>query len=547
MKETLKSLISEALKAIGAPVDTPIEIEVPREDKFGDLSSPVAMGLARALKKAPLQIAKDIIENLPGRQMFQKIEIAGPGFINFTFTPAFLHKALSLVLRDGASSLRSNVGEGKRIQIEFVSANPTGPLHLGHGRGAALGGALSNLLEAAGYDVEREYYVNDAGRQVTMLAESVYSRYMSLFGKDYPLPEDGYRGGYVEDVAREMKETEGDKYVDAEFADVERTFMDFALERMLNLIKKDLGEFNIPFDTWQSERALHDEGSVQHAIDFLRDKGLIYEKDGALWFKAEKFGDDKDRVVIKNDGQHTYFASDIAYHLKKVERGFEEVINIWGADHHGYVARLEAVMDALGAGRDKLTVLLVQMVSLLRGGVPVQMSKRAGEFVTLKDLMDEVSADIVKFIFLTRRHDSQLAFDLESAKANSSENPVFYVQYANARINSIFNKAGDESVDISGLEDADLSSLTHEDELRLMRKLLSYTIAFEQAARAREPHKITFYLQELAGQFHPFYNAHRVIGDSPEQTRARLALCMAVRLVIVEGLTLLGLSAPDRM
>ena len=547
MKETLKSLLRDALKAIGAPEDTHIEIEVPREEKFGDLSSPVAMGLARALKKNPRQIAEDIIANLPGREMFSNIEIAGPGFINFTFIPAFLQKALSIVLTDGAASLRSDIGQGRKIQIEYVSANPTGPLHLGHGRGAALGGALAKLLQAAGYDVTCEYYVNDAGRQVIMLGESVFCRYLALFGKDYPMPEDGYRGEYVEDVAREMKDSEGDRYINTEFGDVERIFIDFALERMLGLIKKDLGEFNIPFDSWQSERALHEEGSVKHAVEFLRDKGLIYEKDGAIWFNAEKFGDDKDRVVIKSDGTHTYFASDIAYHLKKVESGFEEVIDIWGADHHGYVARMEAVMDALGPGREKLTVLLVQMVSLMRGGEPVQMSKRAGEFVTLKDLIDEVGADIVKFIFLTRRHDSQLAFDLEAAKAESSENPVFYVQYAGARVNSIFIKAESEGVDTSGLEAADLSALTHEDELRLMRKILGYSMAFEQAARAREPHKITFYLQELAGQFHPFYNVHRVIGDDQAQTRARLALCKAVRLVIVEGLTLLGLSSPDRM
>jgi len=547
MKNTLKNLLFEALKAMGAPAETHIEIEIPREEKFGDLSSPVAMGLAQALKKSPRAIAEDIVNNLPERDIFSSVDIAGPGFLNFTFTPAFMHKSLRQVLKEGASTLRADVGQGKKIQIEFVSANPTGPLHLGHGRGAALGGALSNLLEAAGYSVTREYYVNDSGRQVSMLGESVFCRYLALFGKDYPMPEDGYRGEYLEEVALEMKAAEGDRHMNADFPDVERVFMDFALEHMLGLIKKDLGDFNIPFDSWQSERALHESGAVQHAIDFLRDKGLIYEKEGALWFKAEEFGDDKDRVVIKNDGQHTYFASDIAYHLKKVESGFDEVVNIWGADHHGYVPRLEAVMDALGAGREKLTVLLVQMVSLMRGGEPVQMSKRTGAFVTLRELMEEVGADIVKFIFLTRRHDSQLNFDLEAAKANSSENPVFYVQYAGARINSIFNKAESEGVDISGLESVDLSALTHDDELRLTRKILGYTMAFEQAARYREPHRITFYLQELAGQFHPFYNAHRVIGDDPAQTRARLALCRAVRLVIVEGLSLLGLSAPDRM
>ncbi len=547
MKETLKELIHRSLVAIGAPADTEIKIELTRDPKFGDLSCSAAMGLARPLKKNPRQIAQDIIDNMPGKEMFSNIEIAGPGFINFTFTAPFMQKSLSLVLNDGAESLRPNVGQGKKIQIEYVSANPTGPLHLGHGRGAALGSALSNLLSATGYDVTREYYVNDAGRQVIMLAESVFCRYMELFDKEYPMPEDGYQGDYIKDVARELKDIEGDKYISAEFKDIERELMDFSIERMIDLLKRDLGQFNAGFDSWQSERALHDEGAVQHAIDFLKDKNLIYELDGALWFKSEQFGDDKDRVVIKANGMHTYFASDIAYHLKKVESGFDEVINIWGADHHGYVARLEAVMDALGAGREKMTVLLVQMVSLMRSGEPVQMSKRTGQFVTLKELMDEVGADITKFIFLTRRHDSQLAFDLDVAKAESSENPVFYIQYANARINSIFKKAESDGVDVSGLEQTDLSSLTHEDELKLIRKVLGYTMAIEQAAIAREPHKITFYLQELAGMFHPFYNKHRVIGDDAAQTRARLALCLAVRQVIKDGLTILGLSAPDKM
>lgn len=547
MQDAIIKSIASAIRAMGAEPPEVIEVEVPRQESHGDLASPVALGLARALKKSPRAIADEIVANLPERRMFERVEVAGPGFINFTFSRAYMHDQVRAILRHDPSALRRDVGKGRRIQVEFVSANPTGPLHLGHGRGAALGCALSNILKAAGYDVQREYYVNDAGRQVKLLGESVYARYKGLLGIECPVPDGGYMGEYVEDVAREVQSKEGARFKDAPYADCESYFVDFALDRMLKLIKEDLGAFNVHFDVWQSERALYENKAVQHAIEFLRGKGLIYEHEGATWFRAMEFGDDKDRVVIKADGAPTYFASDIAYHLNKVERGFDEVINIWGADHHGYVPRLEAVMDALGAGREKLKVLLVQMVSLMRSGVPVQMSKRTGEFVTLKELIDEVGGDTTKFIFLTRRHDSQLAFDLDAAKAQSAENPVFYVQYANARINSIFLKASSEGADTGAMETVDLSPLVEEEEVRLIRKMLTYRDVFAQSAELREPHRITFYLQELAGQFHPYYNKHRVVGEAPELTRARLAICQAVREVIKDGLTLLGLTAPDRM
>jgi arginyl-tRNA synthetase len=547
MKFTLETAVREALAAMGAEPPGQIDVEIPRDAGHGDLSTPVAMGLARELKRAPRQIAEQIVAHLPGRERFSSVEVAGPGFINVTFSPAWLQAGTGRILAEGAESLRVDMGKGRPIQIEFVSANPTGPLHLGHGRGAAIGHALCNLLEAAGYDVTREYYVNDAGRQVGLLGQSVHCRYMGLFGLDRPLPEDGYRGDYIEDAARDLRDEFGGKFVDVEYAQCAPEITAFSLDRMLALIKDDLSAFGVEFDTWQSEKALHTHGAVTHAIDFLRERGLIYEEGGALWFKATAFGDDKDRVVVKADGMHTYFASDIAYHLKKVEDGFDEVIDIWGADHHGYIPRMEAVMDALGKGREKLTVLLVQMVSLMRGGEPVQMSKRAGTFVTLREVMDEVGADTTKFIFLTRRHDSQLTFDLETAKSESSENPVFYVQYANARIQSLMAKAREAGMDTSLLESADLSPLVGEDETMLMRTLLRYRMAFEQAARSREPHRIAAYLQELAGVFHPFYKRNRVVGEAMEVARARLALCRAVRLVVREGLTILGLSVPDQM
>ncbi len=549
MKRAVEKALRDALSAIGADASGPIEIQIPKDETHGDLASPIAMGLAKELRKSPRAIAEDIAAHISERaaDTFTRVEVAGPGFLNFTFSPDFLHKGALGILNKGKEHFSSDVGAGTRVQVEFVSANPTGPLHLGHGRGAALGCALSNLLEAAGYEVVREYYVNDAGRQVSLLGQSVFARYQELLGNSYPIPEDGYKGDYISDAAQSILDKEGDKHKGSSFEDASSFFIDTSLGLMLDVIKEDLADFGVSFDSWQSERALHDEGAVKHAIDFLAGKGLIYEEGGARWFRAEDFGDDKNRVVIKADGNHTYFASDIAYHLKKVESGFTEVIDIWGADHHGYVPRMEAVMDALGPGREHLKVLLVQMVSLLRGGEPVQMSKRSGNFVPLKEVMEEVGADTTKFIFLTRRHDSQLSFDLEVAKAESSENPVFYIQYANARISSIFRKASDVGVLTNNLENADLSPLTDNDELRLIRKLLSYRMTLEGAALAREPHRLTFYLQELAGLFHPFYKHHRVLTEDAGLTTARLALCEAVRVVIRHALGVLGISAPDRM
>lgn len=547
MKQAVGKALRKALEGLGVEAPASVEVEIPREESLGDLSTPVAMGLARTLKKPPRDIANEIVKGIPDEGIFEKVEVAGPGFINFTFRDSFLRSELSRLLKEGPAFLRVDVGEGEKVQIEYVSANPTGPLHLGHGRGAAVGGALSNLLEAAGFDVTREYYVNDAGLQVRLLGESVFARYKERLGLPAEFPKDGYKGDYVSDIARAIFDAEGNRYKGSSFEEAGPFFVNFSLNMMLEDIREDLAAFGIAFDNWQSERELYDSGVVKHTIELLDKKGLIYEKDGAIWFRAMEFGEDKDRVIIKSDGEHTYFASDIAYHAKKIEGGYDELINIWGADHHGYIPRLEAVIEALGYEREKLKVLLVQMVSLLRGGQPVQMSKRAGEFVTLREVVREVGADTTKFIFLTRRPDSQLTFDIEVAKATSAENPVFYVQYANARINSIFAHAREQGVPTEGLEKADLSPLAEAEETRLAKKLLYYPMAFEAAARSREPHRITFYLQELAGMFHPYYNTHRVVTGDPTLTAARLALCRAIRLVIKEGLRILGITAPDRM
>ncbi|MEJ2323338.1 MAG: arginine--tRNA ligase [Nitrospirota bacterium] len=547
MKRVVGIALRKALEGLGVEAPASVEIEIPREESMGDLSTPVAMGLARTLKRPPREIAEKIARGIPDEGMFERVEVAGPGFINFTFRESFLRSELSRLLKEGPSFLRVDVGRQRKVQIEYVSANPTGPLHLGHGRGAAVGGALSNLLEAAGFDVTREYYVNDAGLQVKLLGQSVLARYRERLGLPAEFPEDGYRGDYVGDIARAIFEAEGERFKDATFEEAGQFFVDFSLNMMLRDICDDLASFGITFDNWQSERALYDSGAVKHAIELLDGKGLIYEKDGAIWFRAMEFGEDKDRVIIKSDGEHTYFASDIAYHAKKIEGGYDELIDIWGADHHGYIPRLEAVIEALGYEKERLKVLLVQMVSLQRGGQPVQMSKRAGEFVTLREVIQEVGADTTKFIFLTRRPDSQLTFDIEAAKAASAENPVYYVQYANARINSIFAHAREQGAPAEGLESADLSPLSEAEETRLIKKLLYYPMAFEAAALSREPHRITFYLQEIAGIFHPYYNTHRVVTDDPALTAARLALCGAVRMVIKEGLRILGITAPDRM
>ncbi len=554
MEKVLRGLLEKAaLGVLKAPFDN-IEITPSKDEGFGDLCTPLAMSLTKLLKKPPRQIAEDIVNAISPGGTFEKIEIAGPGFINFTFSRSFLCKELIGLITLGETFLTEDIGRGRKIQIEFVSSNPTGPMHLGHGRGAALGAALSNLLSEAGYAVEKEFYINDAGHQVRLLGMSVFARYKDLCGRLYPFPENGYRGGYIEDIAKEIKEKYGIAFGEKEFTDAAQLFIDFSYMKMLGDIKKDLEDFGVFFDTWQSERELYEKGEVSQAIEDLNERGYIFGEAGATWFRSTAFGDDKDRVIIKKDGEYTYFAPDIAYHRKKVARGFDELIDIWGADHHGYVPRMQAVIQALGCPKDSLRVLLVQMVSLLKGGQPVQMSKRSGEFITLREVMDDIGADTTKFLFLTRRSDSHLEVDIEVAKAQSSENPVYYVQYANARINSIFERAKQESeaggFPAGGMEQY-LASFNGEcfndEEMRLLKKLLLYPMMFRNAALAQEPHRITFYLQELAGMFHPYYHKYKVVTGDADLTRARLALCLAIQIVLRHGLKILGVKAPDRM
>ncbi len=561
MKEKVIEIIRAALNSLAVQWNLEqipnVEIEIPKSEAHGDLATTIAMNLARQLKKPPKKIAEEIISEIKKQDTpFEKIEIAGAGFINFTFKSEYLSGELKRLLTEGSSFLRQDIGRGRRIQIEFVSANPTGPLHIGHGRGAAYGNALSNILKASGYNVQKEYYINDAGVQVRLLGQSVYVRYQHLLGNDIPFPEDGYKGGYIEKISEEIIKEVSNKYLDVSFGECAEFFTGYAYKKMLADISHDLQDFGVVFDRWQSEKELYqqteggtEESIVQHAIDELRVMDYIYEKDGAVWFRSTDFGDDKDRVIIKKDGEYTYFASDIAYHKDKLDRGFDAIVNIWGADHHGYIPRIKALLKAFSLPEEKFKVILIQMVTLLRHGSPVSMSKRAGEFITLREVVDEVGADTTKFIFLTRRSEASLDFDIDIAKEQSSENPVFYVQYAFARIASIFRQAEERIQGFKGLrvQDINLSLLKEAEEISIIKKLLQYPMIFEGAAYAFEPHRITYYLQELAKLFHSYYNKHRVISDEEALTNARLQLCRAVQIVLQEGLQMLGVSAPERM
>ena len=555
MKNEVAEIIRKALESRmsgwGLKDMPDIEVEVPKNESMGDISTNVAMRLSKTLKKAPVTIAEEITGLMMEQQpaLFEKIEIAGPGFINFRFRRDFFYNKVKMLLEEGHSSLRADIGKGEKIQVEFVSANPTGPLHIGHGRGAAVGNALCNILEAAGFDVEKEFYINDAGLQVKLLGQSVHARYQQALGNNIPFPEDGYKGDYIESIAKEIIERHGSRYLNITFQECSEFFTDYACKMMLANVEKDLSDFGVVFDRWQSEKELHSKGEVQEALDALQAKSLIYEKDGALWFASSRFEDDKDRVIKKQDGEYTYFASDICYHKDKLDRGFDTIIDIWGADHHGYIPRIKSVLEAFGLPKEKFRVILIQMVTLLRHGEPVQMSKRAGAFITLREVMEEVGADITKFIFLTRRADSHLDFDIDAAKEQSAENPVFYVQYAFARISSLFRQAVEKGAvnPEQKSETADFRLLTEDEEISLIKKLLQYPMVFEGAALSCEPHRVTYYLQELAGVFHAYYYKYRIISDNPDLSLARLGLCRGVQIVLKEGLGILGVSAPDRM
>jgi arginyl-tRNA synthetase len=554
MKERLRQVIRKALAdcyargTLQSGLIPEIALEVPGRAEHGDFSTNLAMVLARAEKSAPRKVAEALVAALAeNAQAWSRVEIAGPGFVNFFLSDRYWFSVLDEVDRQGRQYGRSRMGQGKKVQVEFVSANPTGPLHIGHGRGAATGDAVAALLEAAGYEVQREYYINDAGNQMDTLGRSLFLRYRQLLGETVDFPADCYQGSYIKDLAGEIFEQEGRRLLDIPEAEAIRFFAAYGGGKIRDGIEDDLQAFGVGFDRWYSEQSLYDRGEVERGIALLQERGLTYEEDGAIWFRTTDFGDDKDRVLVRSNGATTYFASDIAYHKEKYDRGFDLVIDVWGADHHGYVPRMKAVLAGLGRNPDDLQVILVQLVNLLRGGEQVAMSTRSGEFVTLREVIDEVGRDACRFFFLMRRSDSQLDFDLELAKKQSTENPVYYVQYAHARVCSINRNAADQGVAIPALGEVDFDCLTLEDELALVKMLSRYPETLEGAARHFEPHRIVFFLQELAARFHSYYNKGRVLIDDVETSRARLYLVNSVRLVLENALLLLGVSAPERM
>jgi arginyl-tRNA synthetase len=571
VRQHLTGLLRAALASV-APEQGHAEIilERPKQASHGDFAANLAMQLARELKTNPRQIAERLLRELPPSPAVAKVEIAGAGFINFTLTPAARTAVVATVLTAGDGFGRGP-GHRTRLQVEFVSANPTGPLHVGHGRGAAYGASLASLLAFAGFEVTREYYVNDAGRQMDILAVSCWLRYLELFDEPVPFPPNAYQGGYVREMAEQVKQAHGDRYVhpaeavlaclpetgDAEerldgliLAGKDLLGEDWAyihghvLNEQLTDCRADLEEFGVHFDVWFSERSLYETGMVARAVAALEKSGHIYVQDGAKWFASTAFGDEKDRVVQRDNGLYTYFASDIAYHLNKFERGFDKVIDVWGADHHGYIPRVKGALSASGADAKKLDVTLVQFVSLFRDGQKASMSTRSGEYVTLRQLREEVGNDACRFFYMLRKCDQALDFDLDLAKSESNDNPVYYVQYAHARICSVLAQWEGDQASLVG---TDLTPLQHEREFALCARLAEFPELIQNAARDYAPHALAFYLKDLAGDFHSWYNAERVLVDDAALRQARLALALATRQVLQNGLSLLGVSQPVSM
>jgi len=554
MKQTLTEILLQALERAKNKGELKLEnqpaitLDTPRDKTRGDLATTLALTLAKSEAKPPRKIAEIIVGNIRDEDgIIEKTDIAGPGFINFVFRRDRWKKTLFEIETDGAAFGLPNIGKGEKVLVEFVSANPTGPLHVGHGRGAALGDALANLLAAVGFAVSREFYINDAGRQVRLLALSVYARYQQALGKDFPFPEDGYHGSYIEELAQGFLKLHGNNFLSIPFEACEGRFAEYGKNTMLADIRTDLEAFGVRFDAWFSEASLLSDGSVQRALDELMESGNLYEQDDALWLRSTAYGDDKDRVVVKKDKSYTYLATDIAYHRNKLARGFKTLVNIWGADHHGYIRRVQAVIQAFGHAKDSLHVVLVQLVAILRHGKPAPMSKRAGTFVTLRDVVQEVGSDAARYIFLTRRSDSHLDFDLDVAKEQSRENPVYYVQYAHARLASLFREAEARAVAVPQSDAVDLALLDLEEEQNIIKRLSQYPEVIEEAALAYEPHRLTFYLQDLAGLLHNYYFKHRVITEDLARTGAKLFLMKQVKTVIQSALRILGVNAPERM
>jgi arginyl-tRNA synthetase len=548
--EKCKQEVYQAVLATGLVDESnlpSIHFEVPRDKAHGDLATNIAMQLTRIARRNPREIAAAIVEKIDQEKAsIRKIEVAGPGFINFFLDRSFLNQVIVDIASAESNYGKSDVGKNQEVNIEFVSANPTGHLHLGHARGAAVGSALCNILSAAGYDVTREYYINDAGNQMKMMALSIEARYLEALGQKVDFPADGYHGPEMIQIAKELVEEEGKRLLELEREERLAYLQKIGKEKLLTKIKTDLERFRVPFDVWFSESSLYDSGAIEKVIQKLTEKGYTYEKDGALWLRTTEFGDDKDRVLIKKDGSYTYFTPDIAYHYDKISRGYTWLINIWGADHHGYVPRMKAALAALGYDPEMLNVVITQMVKLYQGGELVKMSKRTGKAVTLEELMDEVGIDAARYFFAMRSPDSHLDFDMDLAVSKSNENPVYYVQYAHARICSVFRQAEEKGISLV-IDPTELIPLKLEVEYDLLQKLAEFPSEVAQAATQLAPHRVIRYLYDLATQFHSYYNAHRVITDDLELSKARLALLASIKQVLKNGLSLVGVEAPERM
>ncbi|QED49762.1 arginine--tRNA ligase [Cytobacillus dafuensis] len=550
MQEKLKLEIKAAVMKANLASEEQIPnviLETPKEKAHGDYSTNMAMQLARVAKKAPKMIAEELIAHFDNsKASIEKIEIAGPGFINFYMDNSYLTNLIPAILEAGDQYGETNVGANQKIQVEFVSANPTGDLHLGHARGAAVGDSLCNILAKGGYDVSREYYINDAGNQINNLALSVEARYFQSLGIEKEMPADGYHGEDIIGIGKKLAEEYGDKFAGVDEKERFDFFRDYGLKYEMAKLKADLEEFRVPFDVWYSETSLYNNGKIDTALKALKDNGHIFEEGGATWFRSTVFGDDKDRVLIKNDGSYTYLTPDIAYHKDKLERGFEKLINIWGADHHGYIPRMKAAIQALGYDRDALEVEIIQLVHLYKNGEKMKMSKRTGKAVTMRDLVEEVGLDATRYFFAMRSADTHMDFDLDLAVSESNENPVYYAQYAHARISSILRQGEEQG--LTAGSNADFSLISAEKEMDVLKKLGEFPQAVGEAAQKRLPHRITNYIFELASTFHSFYNAEKVLdADHPERTKARLALIKAVQTTLKNALALIGVSAPEKM
>ncbi len=553
MKEEIKQKVIEALSKEIPQIEKikdRIKIETPKEEKFGDFSTNAAFLLSKELKKKPLEVASDIKNILEKEGIFEKVEVAGAGFVNLYLSNKYFLKVLEKAIVEGDIYGEIHNKDKGKVNVEFVSANPTGPLHLGHGRGAVVGNALANILKYSGYSVVKEFYINDAGRQILKLGESIYARFRQIEEPDYPFPEDGYHGEYIKDIAKEIYLHEREKILKFTSKDEAIQWMaEYGKNLLLKKIQHDLKLLNVEFDIWTSEKELYQQGKVQEVLEFLNKKGLIYEKDGALWLKTTLYGDDKDRVLKKSDGTYTYFAGDIAYHYDKLQRGYDKAINIWGADHHGYFPRLKAAVMALGADENWLEVLFIQLVKLFKEGKEVKMSKRAGEFITLRDLIEEVGADAVIYFFLSKDSNTHLNFDIDLATKKSSDNPVFYVQYAHARITSVFREAKERfGININEITSVDISLLKEEIEKSIMKEIATLPEKIYTAAEQRQPHKLTNFAYELASKLHYYYNNYKFLIDENENLmKARLYLLRAVRNSLRTILKLMGIIPRERM